>query len=113
MGNVFTLDSLNDELEKKYAPLEFQAGKEKFVLRQLLRLPKSERDYVSGKLKDLDMENNENLTEDDALEILGLIIKTVTDSGRGDKLLAVLDHDILKINMLFEKWVESVQPGEA
>lgn len=111
MSNVFTLDSLNDELEKKYAPFEFQAGRDKFTLRQVLRLTKAERALVSEKLESID--ENTEVTEDEAQEMLEFVLKTVTDNGKGEKLVAVLDHDLLKIKMLFDKWVTWTQPGEA
>lgn len=113
MANVFTLDSLRDELERTYAPLVFQNGKDTYTLRQVLRLPKSERDFVAFKLKFLETDNQEDTTEEEVLELLELIIKTVTDGGKGDKLVELLGHDLLTVKVLFDKWVEACQPGEA
>jgi hypothetical protein len=113
MGNVFTLQSLQEELERTYAPLEFQNGKDTYVLRQVLRMPKSERDMVASKLKSLDREDSDDTTEEEVLEILELILRTVTQDGKGEKLVELLDHDLLTVKLLFDKWMEACQPGEA
>jgi hypothetical protein len=112
MSNVFTLDSLNDELERQYAPFVFQAGRDKFVLRQVLRLPKSERDVVFLKLQELD-QHQESKDTNAMEEVLWFILETVTDAGKGDKLVDLLEGDLAKGMVLLQKWMESTQAGEA
>jgi hypothetical protein len=112
MSNVFTLDSLNDELEIKYGSFEFQAGKQKFVLPPILRLPKSERDLAYAILA-----NTEAVQESQDIDafqmLLEELLKVLVRDGKGDQLIEVLDHDILKMQILIEKWTEKTQPGEA
>lgn len=111
MTNVFTLDDLNKALDTKYAPFVFQAGKEKFNLKQVLRLPKTSRDQVKILIDSLDTADKEELTEEGMFAILGEIIKIVCD--KGDRLLEILDNDVVSLTALFEAWVGSAQPGEA
>ena len=115
MSNVFTLDSLNDELERQYAPFVFQAGREKFVLRQVLRLPQSERAVVFQLLKDLDASKETSDMDPGELEdALWTILSVVTDNDKGDHLVNnVLQRDFAKGQILLSKWMESTQAGEA
>jgi hypothetical protein len=115
MNNAFTLDDLNQALEVKYAPFVFHADHEIFTLQQVLRLPKNKREVVKAQLQMLD-DKREDLTEDDFLVILKAIVENVLEDpgyGKADRLFAILDNDIAKITVLFEKWVEKSQPGEA
>lgn len=112
MTNAFTLDDLNQALEEKYAPFVFQSGREKFVLQQVLRLPKNKRDIVKAQLQMLE-DNKEELNEDEVLIILKAVIENVIEGGKADRLLEILDNDLVKLTILFEKWVSSSQVGEA
>lgn len=113
-NNVFTLEALEAEIERQYAPLKFQAGNEEFVLRSLLRVGKKDRDEVMSKLKDLDAdENAEELNEDEALATVQFVLKTVVADNKGTKLVKVLGDDLLRNMKVLEKWVEATQPGEA
>lgn len=112
MSNAFTLDDLNKALETKYAPFVFQHGREKFVLQQVLRLPKDVRKIVQAQLQVLQDKQGE-LEEDEVLAILKAVIDNVLDGHKADKLFDILDNDLAKVTVLFEKWVESSQPGEA
>lgn len=112
MTNEFTLDDLNIALEKKYGPFVFTAGGEKFVLRQVLRLPKETREIVKAQLELLD-EKRDELTEDDMLVILKAVVENVLEGNGADRLFNLLDNDLVKVTILFEKWVERTQAGEA
>lgn len=112
MTNVFTLDDLNKAIEVKYAPFVFQAGKDKFTLQQVVRLPKASRDEVKVLIEALES-NQEDLAEEQMTSVLGEIIKVICADSKGDRLLEILDNDVLKMTTLFEKWVESTQAGEA
>jgi hypothetical protein len=113
MSNVFTLDDLNKAIEIKYAPFYFHAGDEKYVLRQVLRLTKSERDFVVAELKMLDSIDGEDPDEDLILSAIENVLSTVTDGGKGSKLIELLGHDMISVQMLMEMWIEATQPGEA
>lgn len=113
MTNAFTLDDLNRTLETKYAPFVFQHGREKFTLQQVLRLPRDTRKAVQAQLQTLD-DKREELEEDDLIAILKSVIESVLDDAvKADRLFNILDNDLVKITILFEKWVETSQVGEA
>lgn len=116
MTNAFTLDDLNKAIDEKYAPFVFQHGREKFVLQQVLRLPQTKREIVKAQLMMLD-EKKDELEEAEVLAILKAVVENVLDSsGKDDKatkLFDILDNDLVKITVLFERWVSASQPGEA
>lgn len=112
MSNAFTLDDLNKAIDQKYAPFVFQHGREKFVMRQVLRLPKDTRDIVKAQLMMLD-EKKDELEEPDVLAILKAVVENVLEGDKADRLFDILENDLVKVTVLFEKWVESSQPGEA
>lgn len=110
MSDVFTLDDLDRTLAENYAPLIFQAGKEKFELRPLLRIGKTERDAISAQLKALEGDE----TDDQKIEeVFDFVLTTVVADGKGARLVEILGTDLLRKKVLFEKWVEKTQPGEA
>lgn len=113
MSNVFTLDDLNAAIETKYAPFYFHAGSDRFVLRQVLRLSQSEREVVTSELKNLDNVDEENINEGEILRIVEKILSTVTDHGKGPQLVELLGHELVRVQMLLEKWIEVTSPGEA
>jgi hypothetical protein len=110
MSNVFTLESLNDELNTKYGNFEFHAGKNKFVLPPILRLPESERDVAIALLHDTEDAQSDLKAMQTLLENL---LRIVVRDNKGDALIELLDHDILRMQILIEKWTAKTQPGEA
>lgn len=112
MSNVFTLESLRDELETKYGSFIFQAGKQKFELPPLLRLPETEREQAFNLIR-----SSEEVQESgDLKEMQGLfedLIRVLTRDGKGDALLDLVEHDLLSMQVLIQKWTEKTQPGEA
>lgn len=112
MSNVFTLESLRDELETKYGSFVFQAGKQKFELPPLLRLPESERDVAFDLIRSSDeVQESGDLKEMQVL--FENLIRVLTRDGKGDALLDIVDHDLLAMQVLIQKWTEKTQPGEA
>lgn len=112
MANAFTLDDLHAALDKKYGPFTFKAGRETFTLNQVLRISKEKRAVVKAQLQMLD-EKRDELTEDEMLVILKAIVENIIEGDRSDRLFEVLDNDLAKVTVLFEKWVEHSQAGEA
>lgn len=115
MANVFTLDSLREEVEREFAPVEIVVSDgSKVTLQNLLRLKKKQRDVVLEKLKVLESVEK---TDDDTNEIELLaetaseILDLVADDGK--KLLKELDGDVSVILKVLNKWMEATQPGEA
>jgi hypothetical protein len=113
MTNVFTLDDLNSAIESKYAPFIFQAGDETFTLRQVLRLNQSERATVTAELKNLDGVDPENMDEELVLKTIQKVLCVATSNNQGDRLVEILGPDLLKLQLLLEKWMEVTSPGEA
>lgn len=117
MSNVFTLDSLREEVEKEFAPVEITLPDDTVVvLRKVMRLPKKDRDAVLKKMRELsaieaddddEAGNKIDLLTDKACEILML----VADNGRA--LLKELGNDTAVVMKVLEIWMETAQPGEA
>lgn len=116
MSNVFTLESLEEEIEREYAPLRFKVGEEEFTLRSLLRVDRNERDQVLDRLRELEKQRDsseDDLSEDDALDAVQFVLKTVTADDKGDRLTELLGNDLLVNMKILERWTEVTQPGEA
>lgn len=108
MGNVFTLDSLREEVEKKYAPVVIEYGGDKPAeLSALLRLPKKPRDVVLKQLDILQETDDVDVMQGCATEILKVV------SPDGQKLVEALGADLALTMRVLETWMESTQPGEA
>jgi hypothetical protein len=113
MSTPFTLDDLNNAIESKYAPFYFHAGDDKYVLRQVLRLSTSERAIVTANLKEMDQMEEADMVEADMIRLMERVLSVVTDNGKGEALVNLLGHDLLRVQMLLEKWVEVTSAGEA
>jgi hypothetical protein len=119
-NNVFTLDSLREEVEKKFAPVKIglSDGSE-VVLPSLLRLSKESREEFTVALEDL-----KNIDDDDdspenvelAVEAVSKVIGAVADKPR--ELLKELAHEDKKIQLhltqrVMDIWFKETQLGEA
>lgn len=114
MSNVFTLESLEEEIEREYSPLRFQVDGEDIVLRSLLRIPRKERDSVMDKLRTLEGQEDDNPDEDAMLSAVQHVLKTVAETKeQGQKLVSALGNDLLRNMKVLERWTEATQPGEA
>jgi hypothetical protein len=115
MSNVFTLESLVEEIEREYAPLKFQAGGEEFVLKSLMRTDRKVRDAVVERLKSLEAAHNsdEAVDEGELLEGIAFVLSSVTEGRKGARLMKVVGEDVLLGMKLLEKWTAATQPGEA
>jgi len=113
MSNTFSLEDLNKAIEAKYAPFYFTAGEDRYVMRQVLRLSKSERETVVAELKTLETFQDGEADEDAILQCIEMVLSTVTDHGKGADLIELLGHDIIRVQMLMEMWIEATQAGEA
>lgn len=113
MSNEFSLDDMNKAIEAKYAPFYFRAGDDVYRIRQILRLPKSVRDVVTAELKVLESFNEDNMDEDLVLAGMERVVSFATDDDMGPRLIEILGHDLLRVQMLMELWIEATQAGEA
>lgn len=121
MSNVFTLDSMREELDRKYAPVIVDLGSEQVELRSLLRLKSGPRKEVATKLEELKKINETADAEDEdtmslrdldkATNLAEEILYHVAD--KPDKLIDALDGDMSLIMQVFEAWMGDTQAGEA
>lgn len=122
MSNKFTLESIVEEIEKKYAPMTLTVNGQDYVLVSLLRTSRKVRDSVQEKLKSMGGEPDEKgemkvdstaMDEDKMIESFQFIISSVTKDGRGQSLVRALPNDMVVLMEIFKKWQEATQPGEA
>lgn len=112
MSNVFTLDSLNDELNTRYGSFVFQAGNRKFELPPVLRLPETERNVAYDLLNSAETVQSEG-DLNKVVDLLANLLTVVVRDGKGEALVQLLGRDLLKMQLVVEKWSEATQPGEA
>ncbi|QBP31116.1 tail assembly chaperone [Mycobacterium phage Refuge] len=126
MGNVFTLDSVREEVEREFAPVTVDMAEGSVVLRNVLRVPKLRRDKVFSLIDSLDAATKDEDGKQIPEEELGLahmektagiaveLIRLVADSDRlGEILCDILADDVALTLAVFGKWMETTQPGEA
>jgi hypothetical protein len=121
MSNTFSLDDLRAEVENEFQPVVITVSDGTEVsLRNLLRLPKKDRDAVMRLVTDLqDLndtvadENGEAGAEDaDRLvDTASQILALVADNGK--KLIKELDGDLTLTMRVLEKWMASTSSGKA
>ena len=120
MSNIFSLESMKEELDKEFAPLQLELGKDTLTLRNLMRISDTDRETVLNALDSLDMgedddEDRERTTEEIAAMSAAIteIFLAVTANGKGQKLVDYIDGDLQLSMKVMEKWTEATQPGEA
>lgn len=121
MSTLFTLDSLREEADKKFAPVKIgMSDGTEVTLKNLLRLGESDRKMVTKNLaiinppEDAKPEEGEDdgLSRVDELAKAGTeILSKVADDPR--KLLKELDGDTGLIMQVLTTWMEGTQSGEA
>lgn len=121
MSNVFTLDSLREETERKFAPVRIVLGdKSEVELSSLLRLSKDERADVLAALEKVseleegDDDNDESLEA--VVEAIARIFNAIADKPA--KLLRELDGPDVKVKLtlmssVLTEWAKATQLGEA
>ncbi|QGJ88777.1 tail assembly chaperone [Mycobacterium phage Yecey3] len=124
MGNVFTLDSVREEVEKEFAPVTVDMAEGSVVLRNVLRVPKLRRDKVFKLIDELEAATKDEDGNEIAVEALGMehmektagiaveLIRLVSDSDKlGEILCTALEDDVALTLAVFGKWMEVTQPG--
>jgi hypothetical protein len=117
-NNVFTLDAMREEIEKKFAPVKIglRDGSE-VTLRNLVRLPKKDRVEVLGLLEGLEEDgkgDDVSLDEvQDILDVVGKILPIVAESpARGRKLVSEIGDDYALTTKVLETWMGASQPPD-
>lgn len=119
MSNSFSLDNLREALDQEYAPLKIEVGGEELVLQNLMRIDSKPRKAVMDALKSLEKaegKEDEEQTPEEVLamsEALAVVLENVTAGGKGPKLVAALDGDLLLSMKVLEKWTAATQAPEA
>ena len=120
MSNVFTLDSMREEVEREFAPCQVDLGEGKTVtLRNLLRLRKKVRASVYALLDELadiqkDTEGSGLASTEKQAEIALKILPLVADDEKlGERLAESIEDDLALTLRVFSKWMDSTQVGEA
>ena len=118
MSNVFTLDSLREEVAKEFAPLKIALSDgTETVLRNLLRLNEKTRTEVLDTLKGLDLndEDEGEVRGDERVTQLTTSVARVLElvSDKGKKFVRELDGDLLLMMKILNRWMEESQLGEA
>lgn len=118
MSNVFTLDSLREEVDKEFKPLviPLSDGSEA-VLRGVLRLNEKARDEILKLLDSIGKKSGEDIDdiEEDQLKVLSTSVTRILElaSTKSRQLLKDLDGDVQLGMKVLETWMEATQPGEA
>lgn len=125
MSNVFTLDSMREEIEKEFAPCQIDLADGKVVtLRNLLRVPKKNREEVYTLLDELteaqktsegeEEANASLLSTERSAQIALKIFPLVADSEKlGRQLVDSIEEDLALTLRVFSAWMEGTQAGEA
>jgi hypothetical protein len=120
MSNTFSLDDLREEVERDFAPVEIELSDGSTVtLRNLLRLPRKDRDAVMRlitEMQDLNDAAQDDKGEaeasdvDELVDTASQILSLVADNGK--KLIKELDGDLTLTMRVLERWMESTSAGK-
>lgn len=121
MANVFTLDSMREEIEKEFAPCQIEVEGKTLTLRNLLRVPKKNREEIYalldelGELQRVDDEDGSSLVNTEKSAQIALrILPLVADSEKlGRALVESIEDDLALSLRVFSRWMEGTQAGEA
>lgn len=119
MTDSYSLENLKADLDRQFAPLALEAGGQKLVLQNLLRLGEKDRAAVMAALAEVEdsgdsVDGSGSVADLDRLSAaVTTVLRTVTADGKGDKLIASLAGDVMLAMKVIELWAEATQPGEA
>lgn len=122
MGNIFTLDSMREEIEREFAPFQIEVEGDVLTLKNLLRVPRKSRDQVYSLLDEMgdiqrasDEEDNGGLssTEKSAQIALHIIPLVADNEALARKLVEQIEDDLALTLRVFSSWMNRTQAGEA
>ena len=115
MSNVFSLDSLREEVANEFAPLKIALSDgTETVLRNLLRLNEKTRTEVLDTIRGMKLEEDEEESEDRVKQLtenVARVLELISDKGK--KFVRELDGDLLLMMKVLNRWMEESQLGEA
>jgi Ca2+-binding EF-hand superfamily protein len=118
-NNIFTLDAMREEIEREFAPFQLDIDGKTLTLRNLLRVPKKDREQVYSLLDELskvgDSDSDGSLTSTELSAQIALkIIPLVSDNTKLANLLVENIEDDLALTLrVFSSWMGATQAGEA
>jgi len=121
MGNIFTLDAMREEIEKEFAPFQIEIEGKTLTLRNLLRIPRKNRDQVYALLDEMsDLQKNSDgeagglASTEKSAQIALHILPLVADNEKLANILVENIEDDLALSLrLFNAWMQKTQSGEA
>lgn len=119
MSNIFTLDSMREEIEKEFAPFQLTIEGKTLTLRNLLRVPKKHREEVYALLDELagvsdkDDEGSLSSTEKSAQIALKILPLVADNEKLANILVANIEDDLALTLRVFSTWMGATQAGEA
>ena len=119
MSNIFTLDSMREEIEKEFAPFQLTIEGKTLTLRNLLRVPKKHREEVYALLDELaavsdkDEESSLSSTEKSAQIALKILPLVADNEKLANVLVTNIEDDLALTLRVFSTWMGATQAGEA
>lgn len=122
MSNGFSLADMRAALDKEFAPCPVDLGDEVVVLRNLMRVEDTTRTKVMKALERIDTlkgdeDDEERQQTPEEIEQMSAAITEVLSllpaNGKGEKLVAEINGDLILSTRVLERWTEATQPGEA
>lgn len=120
MSNTFTLDSMREEMDKKYAPVTLDlGGGDVVVLQNVLRIKAGARKEALSLIKQIQSltestDEGAEMSEEDFDAVNELQEKILCLAADKPQLLdAAVGGDPMIVMEIFNRWMESTQAGEA
>lgn len=117
MSNIFTLDSFREEVEREFAPFQITVDDKVLTLRNVLRLPKKDREQVYALLKDMGSDDDDvsglGATQKTASLALQIFPLVADDKKVAAALVAQIEDDLALTLKVFSAWMKASQVGEA
>jgi hypothetical protein len=112
---------MREEIEKEFAPCQIEVEGKTLTLRNLLRVPKKNREEIYalldelGELQRVDDEDGSSLVNTEKSAQIALrILPLVADSEKlGRALVESIEDDLALSLRVFSRWMEGTQAGEA
>jgi len=119
MGNIFTLESLREELDREFAPFQMDMGDGRVLtMRNLMRLPEKNQDKVFALLDEMgaqksDDESSLSVSKRNSALALDVFLLVADDEKLAKVLVDNLRDDMALTMKVFSAWMDGAQAGEA
>lgn len=122
MSNIFTLDAMREEIEREFAPFQIDVDGKTLTLKNLLRVPRKNRDEVYSLLDEMaeiqraaeDDESSGLSSTEKSAQIALHILPLVSDKpALAERLVEEIQDDLALTLRVFSSWMDKTQAGEA